>query len=193
MHSNQLSLGYWTLGAQFLRLAHESCSEIVNSGNKHLVASNVPMPSDQYDQATRWSDHSVGTAVLFNFFHGIELILKGFLSAKGVLKQHHRLTELLEDFEVSFPDTDLAREIWNALPAPCTCTPISRFLDSNSIEIDNWYEALKYPESRGRKQFSHIDLKYGGSTTIPFWNDIRELSLEIRVRAVALSRSQGYA
>lgn len=189
----QTSLGYWTLGAQFLSLAHESCSEIVNSGNKLVVI----IKSSQHNQcgdADRWSDHSFGTPVLFSFFHGIELILKGFLSATGSQKQkpHHRLTELLSDFVSVHPDTDLAKQIRVAL-FPRASTPIGSFLEHNKITIDDWYEALKYPESKKKQRFSHIDLKYGGHTTISFWDHIREQSLAIRKEAARLSKSLGYA
>ncbi len=193
MHSNQLPLSYFTLGAQFLRLAHESCVEIVNSGNKHVVLTDKPLKPSEYGRIVRWSDHSVGTAVLFSFFHGIELILKGFLTARSVARAHHRLTELLSEFELAFPGTELGEEIKNALPAPGRASPISRFLVTNSIQIDSWYDALKYPESKKGQAYSHFDLKFGGSNTLPFWQQIHRSSADIHAKAVALSRAHGYA
>jgi hypothetical protein len=188
-----MSLGYWTLGAQFLTLTCVSCSKIVNSGNKFAVIIKLP-PHNKCDDADEWSDSSVGIPVLFCFFHGIELILKGFLSATGSQKQkpHHRLTELLSDFISVHPDTDLAKQITVAL-FPRASTPIGSFLEHNKITIDDWYEALKYPESKKKQRFSHIDLKYGGHTTISFWNHIYEQSLAMRKEAARLSKSLGYA
>ena len=80
---NDLPPAYWMLAAQFLRLAHESCVEIINSGNKYTLVSDVPISPLEFSHAVRWSDHAVGAGVLFSYFHGIELILKGFLSAQA--------------------------------------------------------------------------------------------------------------
>lgn len=192
MHKNTLPRSYWILGAQFLRLAHESCVEIVNAGNKHIVTSDKPISCVEYGKAVRWSDHSVGTAVLFSFFHGIELTLKGFLVASGRRPTHHRLTILLGDFESEFPDTTLGAAIKTALPSAGANSPMGRFLASNTIQIDSWYEALKYPESTKGQQFNHFDLKFGGDNTLPFWRELHASSSDIHSKAVALSRQYGY-
>lgn len=168
---NDLPPAYWMLAAQFLRLAHESCVEIINSGNKYTLVSDVPISPLEFSHAVRWSDHAVGAGVLFSYFHGIELILKGFLSAAGIRLKHHRLTELLKKFEEYFPDTDLAKAVHKALPKAGENTPMGRFLDANTIQIDEWYEALKYPESR-TGLIDHFHLKFGGQTTISFWESV---------------------
>lgn len=193
LKDQQISLGYWALGAQFLSLAYESCFEIVDSGNK-LVVIVKPTSHNQFNDADRWSDHRVGIPVLFSFYHGIELILKGFLAATGnqIHKPHHRLTELLSNFESDHPNTDLAKQI-NVALNPWVSTPTGNFLEQNNITIDDWYEALKYLASKKKQQFSHTHLKYGGHTTVSFWNHIHEQSLTIRKEAARLSKSLGYA
>lgn len=187
------SLGYWTIGAQFLRLAHESCVELINSGNKHVVLTDSPLPPEEYGKLTRWSDHSVGISILFNFFHGIELVLKGFLAAKGKVPPHHRLTDLLRAFEASYPDTALGASLDSSIRKISPHTPLGKFLAANSIQIDGWYESLKYPESKSGQPFTHFDLKYGGSDAIPFWTDIYKASSAIHSQAAALSSSLGLA
>lgn len=193
MRNDTLPVSYWTLAAQFLRLAHESCVEIINSGNKFMVTGDQPISAFEFNQAVRWSDHAVGMSVLFSYFHGIELILKGFLAAMGVKSPHHRLTDLLRDFDARFPGTDLGDAIRSALPQPGTDSPMGRFLRSNSIQIDDWYEALKYPESKKGATFDHVDLKFGGQSTIPFWTSVHASTADIQLKAVALSRQHGYA
>jgi len=185
------SLGYWTIGAQFLRLVHESCDELINSGNKHVVLTDSPLPPEEYGELTRWSDHSVGIPVLFNFFHGIELVLKGFLAANGKVPRHHRLTDLLRDFEAYYPNTALGASLDSSIRKIGSDTPFGRFLGANSIQIDSWYESLKYPESNSGQLFTHFDLKYGGVDAVPFWTGIQTASATIRSQAVALSRSLG--
>lgn len=193
MRNDNLPLSYWTLAAQFLRLSHESCVEIINSGNKFMLTSDKPVSTFEFNQAIRWSDHSVCSGVLFSYFHGIELILKGFLVAVDVKSTHHRLTNLLQSFETHFPGTDLGSSIRFTLPHAGAVSPMGCFLASNSIQIDDWYEALKYPESKKGTQFDHFDLKFGGESTIPFWCAIHESSADMQLKAVALSRLHGYA
>src|SRR5690625_4407594 len=193
MRNNTLPLSYWTLAAQFLRLAHESCVEIINSGNKFMVTGAKPISQFEFNQAVRWSDHAIGTGVLFSYYHGIELILKGFLVAVDVRAPHHKLTGLLKDFHSRFPGTELGKAISSALPQAGADSPMARFLASNSIQIDDWYEALKYPESKNGATFDHYDLKFGGESTLPFWTSVHASSFDIHSKAVALSRHHGYA
>ena len=193
MCSNQDALGYWTLGSQFLRLTETACAEIASRHNPHFVISNQPLSPSTYDDMVRWSDHTVGTAVLFNFFHGIELVIKGFLAANGSQQNHHRLTELLGTFDNLLPNTELSKLLGWAFPAPSRDTPITRFLATNGIKIDDWFQALKYPMSTQGQSYSHLDLKYGGESTTPFWEDVGQLSAKIRSETVALAKSQGYA
>lgn len=186
------SLGYWTLSLHFLRLAEASCALLAATENPHVVISKAPLGSNEYSEATLWSDHSVGIAILFTFFHGIELILKGFISVSDTAPNHHRLTELLTTFEKSQQNTDLAKTISANVRSIDPNSPLGTFMTNNSIQIDKWFEALKYPESTKGQSFSHIDLKYGGLDTVPFWQSIGEAARQVRLQAVALSRERGY-
>ncbi len=186
------SLGYWTLSLHFLQLAEASCALLVITENTFVVISDAPRGPSEYDEATRWSDHSVGIAILFNFFHGIELLLKGFISASGTAPPHHRLTELLTTFEKSQRNSDLAKTISANVRSIDPNSPLGTFMTNNSIQIDKWFEALKYPESTKGQPFNHIDLKYGGSDTVPFWQSIGEAARQVRLQAVSLSRELGY-
>lgn len=193
MHSNNRAYSYWTMGSQFLRLSHEACSEIAKAGNVHTVVTDeLPKPGE-YSHIVRWSDHQLGAAVLFSFFHGIELILKGFLVASGVQKQGHYLTELHVEFNQKYPGTDLGQEVAKALTTTGDGSPLERFLAANSITIDNWYEALKYPESKNGTIYTHFDLKFGGDKTIPFWKNVQKMSANIHNMALSLTRKHGYA
>lgn len=193
MHKRTTPQSYLTLGSQFLRLAFGSSRLIVKSGNPYAIISDKPISQSEYSQKVLWSDHGVGTAVLFSFFHGIELTLKGFLVAAGQPPNHHSLTDLLKQFEGMFPGTELGEAIKAALPSDSADSPMGRFLASNGIQIDSWYDALKYPEQKkGGKQFNHFDLKFGGSKTLAFWNEISIFSRDINSKALRLIRQLGY-
>lgn len=188
-----MQLGYWNIAVNFLRLVEGSCALLVDSGNQSMVFSDGPMEPEEYAAATKWSDHSIGLPVLFNFFHGAELLLKGFLVAAGRNVKGHRLTKLLNDFEQSEGDTELGRSLAAVIRHIDSSSPLGLFLTTNNIGIDEWYEALKYPESMEGKPFQHHDLKYGGPETVEFWKNLGEQAKRLRTQAVALSRLRNYA
>ncbi len=183
------SLGFWTIATNFLRLTEGACHQIVEGGNVHFLISDKPASSSEYHCKTLWSDHSIGVPVLFNFFHGIELILKGFIATSSAVPNHHKLTKLLSDFEVLLPMTALGKTIETYVCRIDPDSPLGRFKLANGIEIDSWYEALKYPTSNKGEVFAHAELKYGGSMTMDFWRNIGTGSSNIRLQAIDLAYS----
>lgn len=151
------ALGYWAIGTKFLGLAEAAIVEMVDSGNPWVLVGDESVAQD-YDNLTKWSDHAVGIPVVFNFLHGVELMLKGFLALKGEVPTHHRLSQLLSDFEQAFGKTELGAGIRQAIE-PLPNSPLGRFLQANGISVDDWYQALKYPESTKHQEFFHTDLK----------------------------------
>jgi hypothetical protein len=173
------------LANHFLRLAEGAARKLVKSKNTLTVVSGSEISADEYFRKTRWSDHAIGVAVLFNFYHGIELILKGCLLLDGQVKTSHRLTTLFRDFQSKHGASPLAQELAKYIVAIDESSPIGRFLSENRISIDRWYEALKYPKSKGGEAFSHWNLQYGGGSTVKFWRGIKKGAVGIRKSAVA--------
>lgn len=180
---------YLSLGEQFLRLSYETSIELVNSKNPHFVVSDKPLRPGEYERRTRWSDHAVGIAALFNRFHGLELILKGFLTARQSAPKHHCLTKLVEDFDRAYPNEALTQLVMDALNVFVPGSPLARFFEDNELHIDQWYEALKYPELRDGTSIDHFGLKYGGEDTTPFWAGVAESVAQVQRRAIALANS----
>lgn len=193
MSGNTDARGYWMLAGQFLRLAEAASTEIANHDNPHVIVSSGPISPTAYGEATRWSDHAIGAPVLFNFLHGIELTLKGLLNAAGGTHSGHQLSRLFYAFQSSFTGTGLEAALSKVLLAPPKHTPFSDFLSANNINIDVWYEALRYPESKQGRMYDHLPLKYGEFATAPFWRDVARQSAEIRRGSVTLARERGYA
>ena len=53
-----------------------------------------------YDFETRWNDSNIGIPLLFNFYHGMELIMKGILSEEGVaFPKVHSLDDLVSELK----------------------------------------------------------------------------------------------
>jgi hypothetical protein len=180
---------YWRLATHFLGLVEAASHELVQSENAWVLVADRDISESDYEAATRWSDHTLGIAVLFDFFHGVELMLKGFIALDGSSPRHHRLTGLLADFEASHPGTEVgvlvAAHTANLDPG----SPLGVFLAANGLGIDSWNEALKYPESKKGESFDHVGLQYGGRATIDFWRTLGKAAREIRIASVRLARS----
>lgn len=170
---------YFYLSANFLRLAHESAVEIVNSTNPAFVTSESPVSNSEFNQAIRWTNHSVGIAALFCFYHGIELIMKCLILAKQSDAKGHCLTRLLNIFQKHYPDSLINPELNKHIKSLDGNSPLLNFLTQNKIGIDNWYEALKYPEMMDKTVIDHFSLKYNGVTGIEYWKSIVTASANI--------------
>jgi hypothetical protein len=181
--------GYWSLATNFLKLAEASSDQLVKTGNPHVVISDFEINVSNYQEMTMWSDHSIGISILFNFFHGIELILKGFISTVSEVPNHHILSRLKAEYEALFPATDLGKVIALFIGNIDTNSPLGRFIVANEINIDDWYQALKYPVSTRGKVFNHAELRYGGIATTDFWHSIVVGASHIRVEAVNLAQA----
>jgi hypothetical protein len=176
---------YLVLATHFLRLAESAARQLCKSKNALTVVSGGPISPDEYAKKTRWSDHALGVAVLFNFYHGIELTLKGCLLLDGTRKTGHKLTPLLAEFEKRHKETELAQTLAAHIRGIDSSSPLGKFLVHNNVTIDSWYQSLKYPKATDGSTFSHWALQYGGKSTLKFWRGIKTGAVNIRKSAVA--------
>jgi len=184
-------IGYWRLATDFLDLVEAACGELVENANAWVVIGDEST-IEKYRELTKWSDHRIAVPVLFNFLHGVELILKGFISLQGNVPRHHELTRLLADFNTACPDTRLGALIADYTGGLNPASPLGCFFATNGISVDDWYIALKYPESAAGRPYDHVDLKYGATRTLSFWKALGQAAAEIRVAAVELARDLGH-
>lgn len=179
MNNKERAVEYWSVGQQFLQLSSFTSEKIAKSGNKSIILSNRPLSIREIDRKTKWSDLSISIPVLFNFYHGIELILKGYIIfSNNEDRTTHRISNLLEYISEQIGKDNEFIILLDKYINPKE-NIISDFLTKNNINIDNWYQALKYPESNQRIKYNHFSLKYGGDRTIEFWQELSKDSLEI--------------
>ncbi len=182
------ALPYLTLATHFLRLAEGACGQLVRRKNVLTVVSDKLIAPSQYDRRTAWSDHAVGVAILFSFYHGIELVLKGGLALQSQPPGNHKLSKLLSELEQSGVCPALVATVATFVRRIDGASPLGQFLAANAIAIDSWYESLKYPKSKGGKTFSHTKLKYGSLSTVAFWRSLERGAKQLRKQAVACLR-----
>lgn len=183
-------LSYWQIGIQYLHLAQHVAGLIVESGNKLVVISDREITEEFYEKETRWADHNIALPLLFNFYHGLEVILKGFLVAKGMNINHtHKLTELLHLFDEKYESNALSRNISNYVDQDKLKEPLNSFFKTSSVTTDPFYQALKYPESTKGSAFMYEELVEKGAGGVWFYKTFTKDIQLIRREAVKLGYS----
>jgi HEPN domain len=191
--SPSLHLSYWRLSLQFWDLFQAAVEEMKAQGNAHVLVTNTAQSTQQYNAATKWSDFNLAVALLFNLYHGLELILKGFCHAGSTEPpKHHKLSELLRLFENQHPQTPISQQ-FKAFIEPPEGSLLHGFFELNGLQIDSWYEALKYPQLKGGQLVSHASLEYKRADGLQAWTDLSESVENLRRSIVSYARSQGYA
>ncbi len=190
-------LDYATLAFQFLRMAENCCDELVARDNATCVVMDGTNPIDfhMYEQMTRWSDTQIASPILFNYLHGIELMLKAFLAEAGRMpkKKAHKLTQLLVLFLEDHGESELATLLSQSVLEFEPNSPLGRFLSHNGESIDSWYETLKYPSTNSGKSLSRIALNYGGEDQVQFWAQVGATAKKLRLACVLYARQKGLA
>jgi hypothetical protein len=202
--SNSDAKLHFTLGLQFVNLFQAGVYELEARNNRTIVVSTKLLSSEAYDKEIRWSDINVAVPLLFNLFHGVELILKGFHLLHGVsIPRTHKFSQLVEVFKDRPTAIEIEREI-KALVEPREGSVLHNFfIKENKITVDQWYEALKYPELRKKTKhrasiekstedntkISHFPLKYLSESGLKDFVTLSQSIESIRKKVVAYQRT----
>lgn len=181
--------GYLTIGIQYLNLVDSVCQKIIESGNPLIVIKNGRITPEDYLEAVRWSDHNLIIPVLFNFYHGIELLLKGFAILGGEnITNKHKLSELVILFNKMFPRSLFGKFVTKYVTMKSLPKPLKEFCDTSKVTIDDYYQSLKYPESTKGAKFNHVPLKYKSAKGVVFFEELVIDIRKARTDAVSLGR-----
>ena len=184
------ALGFWKVGIQYLHLVQSVSNETHRQGNPRFITSNTEITAAEYIEATKWSDHSLVIPLLFNFFHGLEVLLKGFLYAKGINdRPSHKLSDLLSTFKSHYPNNALTTLFEKYITQNQLPDVLADFCNTSHITIDEYYQALKYPESTRGNQYHHDPLLYRDAEGAIFFVELRDDIECIRIESVALGRT----
>ena len=152
---------YIGLAYQFWNLTREAIMEMEKQGNKQMIFSDHdPNLTEEdswklYEHKTRWNDFSLGVPVLFNFYHGLELIMKGLLQHIGELPNRatHNLSEyykIINNNSDAFSG-ELVQLIKSFVSEE---NPFQDFFNENNGSVDDFYLFLRL-----RFRFFHFTLE----------------------------------
>ncbi|MEW8243269.1 MAG: hypothetical protein AB2721_19990 [Candidatus Thiodiazotropha sp.] len=187
------ALGYFEIGFQYLDLSENVSANKAASGNKWMIVQtggDWNKLNKEYDEVVKWSDHQLGIPVLFNFYHGLELMLKGLYRLKKPIETNHKLPDLLDAIENEYPESNFLccfRKYIHLDKAP---NILNDFFEKSSANIVEWYQALKYPESTKGKKYYHSYLTCQEDNGGLFYAELSEDIQFIRVCIVSDVRSK---
>lgn len=158
----------------YFQLTQNCLNEMIKSGNKNYLYSDYSENStdDDYlfDEQTKWSDYKVLIPVLFNFYHSLELLMKGIILLKcGESKNDHDLEKLYSQMANLNLASPLIIQILKKYCAQNKheTNPISTFLKANNTTSSKFYIFLKYPFNNNTKfDYSSLRHLYGKGDVI---------------------------
>jgi len=189
------ALSFWQVSFQYLDLSENVAKLISESGNKWVFIQegwDANRLEEEHREATKWSDYNQGIPVIFNFYHGLEVLLKGFLVAAERNFHGHGLTHLHGQVSDVHPNAEFLQLMKRYLFKKELPAILGRFLEESGVSIDRWYQALRYPESGGVQAeiYAHEHLQFQTDTGAKFFGGLAKNIHEIRVSAVSYAREK---
>lgn len=181
---NDIALQHFELSENFLDMVGIILTESIKQGNKTDSFQSADKPKlekeIEHRNQTKWSDEKILIPVLFNFFHGLELLLKGFKyikkpPIKNGKNTKHDIKDLMSTFEEDYPNENKFIEIFKYYITPENhCKILFDFYQENEIPDSNKFiHFFKYPTNGNfTQEFKFKALKKTKKDGIKFFKKI---------------------
>lgn len=171
------------MGCDFLQLAENCAGELVKRKNStSFMYDGWDWPEEGvYEEHTKWSDVNIAQPVLFSFYHGIELTLKSLLLAKKIdYGKIHKLSKLLDSVESNYGNIDILEFYFKYIRVDRLHRILADFCKNSGVDMDMYYQSLKYPSSTKGGKFEHSVLRYNGEEGCELFGDIEKDVLDFK-------------
>ncbi len=183
-----IKANYIDFAYQFWNLTREAICEMEKLGNKSMIISDRNRNETEeeselaFQEKIKWNDLKVGVPILYNFYHGLELFMKGLLQEVGKLptEKNHRLSkyyDLIDENRVLFTSEliDLLKRFIEEN------NPFQSFFDDNDGRVDDFYLFLRYPESRSSTQsYKFKEIRGNEKPGLERFLEIRQGCIDLR-------------
>ncbi|WP_274475610.1 HEPN domain-containing protein [Mangrovimonas aestuarii] len=171
---------FTSIGFNFLQLSINAIEEMNKQGNATSIFMDGNLSDEdaelEFAERTKWNDLNIGIPILFNFFHGIELILKGLIIHCGgeLVGKNHKLTNLLENLKntPNAPSDSLIEHFKNVLHN----NELSDFFTLNNKTVDSFYILFKYPEEKNGESIKFYQIRGKQKEGLIRFNQIKLLA-----------------
>lgn len=189
-----LALSFWTVSFQYLTLAKNVSRETVFHHNDWVMSKNSKagdITEEEYEETTRWSDHAIIIPLLCNLLHGIELLVKGFLlvDPNESIKKAHNIIDLCERFKKKYPEECHLIQFFDKYTDTKSIPDfLKHFLTDNNLQLNEMYQAFRYPSPDFSTMRLYSALKYRGEEGTTFFSELDKDIKKARIEAVRLGR-----
>jgi hypothetical protein len=155
------------IALHFWNIVQLLVAQMQTSGNKWSIYANVNEDESQEEEEKRLNeifkrnDNNLGVPLMFNFYHGLELFMKGLLELENISvdKTNHNLKDLykrIKENESRYPVSliqVLKKHIYNE-------KSYNPFFKDNNMDVNDFYIGLKYPQSKdGSKKYNYASIR----------------------------------
>lgn len=161
-----LNADFLDLAYKFWQLSENAIKLMGETGNNDIVISSGDQTIEEgwkkAEETFNWNANSIGIPVLFNFYHGLELFIKGFMSNEKIIEQKtHVLSDLYKELksQKSAPPKvlDVLKQILFAKD-----NALSRFFLDNESNVDKFYLLFRYPVNDKNESIDYKLLRRSG-------------------------------
>lgn len=195
MNRNTIALSFCKTGVQYLNLAEAAASKILLSKNRDHLICDKQFSEKHFARKTKWTDHNLCLPLLFNFYHGLEVLMKGFLLFKSIdgsintKTTTHDLEKLLYCFKKEFPNSNLLPLFVNYINPDYQPLILSTFFSESNIPANKYSEAFRYPVDLKNNLYNHRLLSGHDKEGLVFFGSLKEDAAAIIKESVKLGRS----
>lgn len=148
---------YISLAYNYWQLVRNSVEEMELQENKTSVIQEYDEENTNdwsyFEENTKWNDQNIGIPLLYNFYHGLELFMKGLLelNKSEIPKGHNlfKLYELLKTNEICYPK-EMIRKLKSYV---YDFKELNVFFNQNKIDSSKFYECFRYPINKENMNF----------------------------------------
>jgi hypothetical protein len=186
------------LAYNFWNIVHLLVEQMENSGNKTMIFSDYKEGQAgeeierQINETFKKNDYNIGVPIMFNFYHGLELFMKGLLEIENITldRTYHNLQDLYKQIKANESKYTpsliqlLKSHIYNA-------KSFNQFFESNNIKVNDFYIGLKYPQDKnGEKQFKYFKIRGKEGETLKIYKAMSKATLDFRDEVVMWLKSK---
>ncbi|NRB60304.1 MAG: hypothetical protein HRU50_10270 [Winogradskyella sp.] len=167
-------------------------NEMVKTGNKNMVISKADNFKSEEEEEKHLQEifernaDSIGIPIMFNFYHGVELYMKGiFQIAEITFNSNHNLQDLYKLMKANEKQfqPNLLLLLKNLI---CNSNGFHPFFKKNNITVNDFYIALKYPRNKdGSMIYEYSKIRGSEPEIIEIYKNIeysiKELKKQIKV------------
>jgi len=177
------------IALHFWNIVQLLVEQMQTSGNKWSIPSDVNEDESQEEEEEKRlndffkrNDNNIGIPVMFNFYHGLELFMKGLLQVENITldRTDHDLQALykkIKEHEAHYTPSllrVLKKHIYNE-------KSYNPFFEDNKISVNQFHLGLKYPQSKdGSKEYNYASIRGKQEKTLKIYLAMEDAINELK-------------